>query len=171
MDGSSHMPTSHSTTDVPSPLNHKRLRMEASVPPLSACLGMPINPDGDVTMGSDVASRPILASRTQSNSNPTEALSGIALSLAKLDADSHAVWLKQAEIEQKDKQTARTYQLAVESYEKWWGSYQANLSVDDASYTPIPAFPITAAKVAMFLDYETTRPKVRGIHSIPFHPC
>jgi len=137
--------------------------------PLSACFGMPINPDGDVTMSSAVVSRPILAS--QPHSNPTEALSGIALSLAKLDADSHAVRLKQAEIEQKDKQTARTYQLAIESYEKWWGSYQANLSADEVGYTPIPAFPITAAKVAMFLDYETTRPKVRGIHSVSFRPC
>jgi hypothetical protein len=149
---------------------------------LSACLGMPINPDGDVTMVhdttllDDAASRPILASRPKSNSNPTVArqqssLSGMALSLAKLDADSHAVRLKQAEIEQKDKQTARTYQLAVESYEKWWGSYQASLSANDASYTPIPAFPVTAAKVVMFLDYETMRPKVNVLFHVLFHPC
>jgi hypothetical protein len=86
--------------------------------------------------------------------------SGLERSLAKLDAASHAVRLRQAAFEQHDKQTARTYSLAISSYEKWWGQYQMQLRAEDPLWTTIPAFPITAAKVVMFLEYETTRPKV-----------
>jgi hypothetical protein len=86
--------------------------------------------------------------------------SGLQRSLAKLDTASHAVRLRQAALEQRDKQTAWTYSLAINSYEKWWGQYQMQLRAEDPLWTTIPAFPITAAKVVMFLEYETTRPKV-----------
>jgi hypothetical protein len=86
--------------------------------------------------------------------------SGLQRSLAKLNAASHAVQLRQAALEQHNKQTARTYSLAVSSYEKWWGQYQMQLHAEDPLWTTIPAVPIMAAKVVMFLEYETTWPKV-----------
>lgn len=97
----------------------------------------------------------------------SELLGGLAHSLAQLDADSHAVRLRQAQLEQEDKQTARTYRLAVESYIEWWGKYQMELVTKYPTRTAIPAFPVTAAKVVMFLDYETTRPKVRLLFTKP----
>jgi hypothetical protein len=67
--------------------------------------------------------------------------------------------MRQAELEQQDKQTARMYRLAVESYEDWWGKYQFELQARDPTWTAVPAFPVTVAKAVMFLDYETPRPK------------
>jgi hypothetical protein len=86
--------------------------------------------------------------------------SGLRHSLAKLNAGSHTIRLRQAVLEQHDKQTAQTYSLAISSYEKCWGQYQMQLHVDDLLWTTIPAFPIMAAKAVMFLEYETTPPKV-----------
>jgi hypothetical protein len=96
--------------------------------------------------------------------------SGLQRSFAKLDAASHAVRVKQAALEQQDKQTARTYSLAVSSYEKWWGHYQMQLHAEDPLWTTIPAFPITVAKAVMFLEYETTRPKVSSLCIVLIQP-
>jgi hypothetical protein len=154
------------------------------------CIRLPLNREGDVDMDVDMPNRfggadspmpdsgPIaipalpnfcpertpatdLLLATTSSQDPTR--DGMARSLAKLNADSHAIRLRQAELEQTDKQTARTYRLAVESYEKWWGTYQTQQRAADPEWTVIPAFPVTAPKVVMFLDYETTRPKVNPI--------
>ena len=76
---------------------------------------------------------------------------GLQRSLAKLDAASHAIQLRQAALEQHDKQTARTYSLAVSSYEMWWGQYKMQLHAEDLLWTTIPTIPIMVAKVAMFL--------------------
>jgi hypothetical protein len=163
---------------------------DAFVSDFSTCLPLEMLPDGHVSMPLDMPDA--IASTTGSPSsfgtmslltlldlslwhkldsdpfNPANnqnegLLGGMALPLAKLDSDSHAVRMKQAEIEQKDKQTTKAYLLAVNSYEKWWGMYQDGLRTSDPGYTVTPAFPVTAAKVAIFLDYETTRPKVRVI--------
>jgi len=78
-------------------------------------------------MGSDVASRPIFGlSDPIQLKTPQRPLSGNRTVTGQSSMLIHMpVRLKTGrEIEQKDKQTARTYQLAVESYEKWWGSYQ-----------------------------------------------
>jgi hypothetical protein len=42
----------------------------------------------------------------------------------------------------------------------YWDLYQDKRVAKDPSWTVIPAFPVTAAKVAMFLDHEKTREKV-----------
>jgi len=181
-------PVYRSPTDLPSPLTHKRLRTEsAAVAAHEAneglfCFGLPLDAEGDVSMNlntpssSDLATITIATLPTFSTDNgkpdtdgkpnaelgnhPNTLPSGLQRSLAKLDADSHAVRLRQVQLEQSDKQTARTYSLAIQSYEKWWCQYQTQLHAEDPQWTTIPAFPITAAKVVMFLEYETTRPKV-----------
>ena len=86
---------------------------------------------------------------------------GMQASLAALEADSHAARLAHAKQEQSDKSTAGTYKRHVDRYEKWWIRYQAEQSASIKGWTPIPAFPITAAKVSMFLGHESTREKVR----------
>jgi hypothetical protein len=187
------IPVYHPPTDM-SPLNYKRLRTESvaqsitlaaarepSKGVLSSCLGVPLGPEGDVSMdtadnfggalgSSELALAPITIP-TLMAFPPEEAKStepgdhhgsGLQHSLAKLDAALHAVRLRQVALEQHDKQTARTYSLAVSSYEKWWGQYQMQLRAEDPQWTTIPAFPITAAKAVMFLEYETSRPKVNS---------
>ena len=92
--------------------------------------------------------------------------SGMRASLAALKADSQAARLARVKQEQSDKSTADTYQRHVDRYEKWWVGYQVERASTTPGWTAIPAFPITAAKVSMFLGYESTREKVRP----PFHP-
>jgi len=77
-----------------------------------------------------------------------------------LEAASQAVRLRVATEERSDKSTPATYERHVNSYINWWECYQAAEVNSDPKKTAIPAFPITAAKVTMFLDYTSTRPKV-----------
>jgi hypothetical protein len=86
--------------------------------------------------------------------------SGLALSLSRLEAESHAVRLRQSRAIQDDSQTGGTYARHVTRYQVWWESDQANRCVAEPGYTAIPPFPVTAAKVVMFLEYETSREKV-----------
>jgi hypothetical protein len=44
------------------------------------------------------------------------------------------------------------------------------LHAEDPPWTTIPAFPITAAKAVMFLEYETTWPKVSGLCIVLIQP-
>ena len=85
---------------------------------------------------------------------------GMQASLAALEAESQAARLAHAKQEQSDKSTAGTYQRHVNRYEKWWEGYQLEKMEAILGWTTIPAFPITVAKVTMFLDYESTREKV-----------
>ncbi len=86
--------------------------------------------------------------------------SGMRASLAALEADSQATQLAHAKREQSDKSTANTYRRHVDRYKRWWQGYQAEQASAIPGWTMIPAFPITAAKVSMFLGYESTREKV-----------
>lgn len=85
---------------------------------------------------------------------------GMQASLALLEADSHAARLVRANNEQNDKSTGKTYQRHVDRFERWWTTYQADQTIKTPGRTSIPAFPITAAKVSMFLEYECNREKV-----------
>ena len=85
---------------------------------------------------------------------------GMLQSLAELDAASHAFRLSQAVKDQNRKGTGSTYDRHVRRYTEFWDQYQAELSVVNPSRISIPSFPITAAKVAMFLQHESTREKV-----------
>jgi hypothetical protein len=86
--------------------------------------------------------------------------SGLARSLARLDAESHAVRLRQSKAVRDDSQTGGTYARHLTRYRAWWESDQASRSAAEPGYTPIPPFPVTAAKAVMFLEHETTREKV-----------
>lgn len=85
---------------------------------------------------------------------------GMQASLAALEAESQAARLAHAKQEQSDKSTAGTYQRHINRYEAWWEGFQEEKMKTIPGWTMIPAFPITAAKVGMFLGYESTREKV-----------
>jgi hypothetical protein len=95
-----------------------------------------------------------------SDLTPAPVPSGLALSLSRLEAESHAVRLRQSRAIQDDSQTGGTYARHVTRYQVWWESDQASRCAAEPGYTAIPPFPVTAAKVVMFLEYETTREKV-----------
>lgn len=79
-----------------------------------------------------------------------------------LENETQTNRLKLAEKTQADKQTAATYARHYGSYTIWWDSDQAaRVKSNPDEISAIPALPITAAKVAMFLEYESTRQKVR----------
>jgi hypothetical protein len=105
-----------------------------------------------------VGSGPSVAAPLQSD--PSYISAGMQASLSALEADSHATRLVQMRKEQNDKSTGTTYGRHVNRYERWWVQYQARQTASIAGWTPIPAFPITAAKVSMFLEYEANREKV-----------
>jgi hypothetical protein len=93
-------------------------------------------------------------------SNPSYMSAGMQASLLALKADSHATRLAQMRKEQNDKSTGTTYGQHVNRYERWWVQYQAGQTASIAGWTLIPAFPITTAKVSMFLEYKANREKV-----------
>jgi hypothetical protein len=87
-------------------------------------------------------------------------LIGMERSLAVLDETSHQVRMRTTAREQSDKGTADAYSRRVRDYVTWWDSYQRECCEHDQTWTVVPAFPVTTAKAALFIDYETTREKV-----------
>ena len=90
----------------------------------------------------------------------TDTFAGMQASLAALEAESQAIRLAYAKRVQGDKSTGNTYGRHVKNYEKWWKSFQAKQRDNIPGWTTVPAFPIMAAKVTTFLEYECTREKV-----------
>lgn len=64
-----------------------------------------------------------------------------------------------------DTTTQRQYQIYVRDYVDWWNKNEFDLRVQDPQRTPIPALPITPAKVVHFLNYTMKRPKVTPLLS------
>ncbi|KAJ7201443.1 hypothetical protein C8J57DRAFT_1102934, partial [Mycena rebaudengoi] len=81
------------------------------------------------------------------------------IALTLLEAESHAIRLQSQVKEQEDKGTSKTYGRHLTSYQNWWDSSEADKVSKNPQVVAIPALPITAAKVAMFLQYESTREK------------
>jgi hypothetical protein len=80
-------------------------------------------------------------------------------SYAMLEADSHAVRLDMLELERTDKTTRRIYERCLRSYREWWEQHQLKVVAGDSHRVAIPALPVTAAKVAIFLQHEMSREK------------
>ncbi|KAJ7925384.1 hypothetical protein B0H13DRAFT_1553515, partial [Mycena leptocephala] len=98
--------------------------------------------------------RPALASTSE---QPAPALSGMEHSIAVMEARSQTIRQEVAAEEQSDKETADTYARQVKNYQVYWDLYQAELSREDPTWVVVPAFPVTAFKVAIFLKHEPTR--------------
>ncbi|KAG1839300.1 hypothetical protein DFJ58DRAFT_845729, partial [Suillus subalutaceus] len=87
------------------------------------------------------------------------ASNGMQRSLDALDATSHKIWLCLAAEERADKGTNEAYARHVRNYIAYWDRYQAEMVADTPAWTSVPALPISAAKVFIFLNYERTREK------------
>lgn len=59
-----------------------------------------------------------------------------------------------------DTTTNPNYFRYVSDYDTWWLTTESQKSKNNPGYVCVPARPITAAKVAHFLNYELHRPKV-----------
>jgi len=89
-------------------------------------------------------------------------------SLSMLEQESHELRLRIGEKELEGKGTAKSYPRQVQNYQLWFDADQARTAAEDSTRVPIPAFPVTAAKVSVFLHHETTREKVRTLSiSVP----
>lgn len=144
-----------------SPLGNKRLRLASgeaqfvhfTPPPL---LPLPTTP---FRFSSD-NSNTVVENETQ----PTPPMDRTEHSNALLHAEAHGKRKAWAAKEQEDKGTKTSYERHFTAYQLWWSTvYQPMVVATDPTREHLPALPITAAKVTMFLDYESTRPKVRLI--------
>ncbi|KAJ7639045.1 hypothetical protein FB45DRAFT_1133920 [Roridomyces roridus] len=95
-------------------------------------------------------------SSSASKEAPTSALQA---SYAALEDRSHRLRQDVVSENQELKQTGRIYGRHYKAYVEWFDEFEAGRVKADPSYAPIPALPITVAKVTTFLDYEMTRPK------------
>jgi hypothetical protein len=77
-----------------------------------------------------------------------------------LEHESHELRLRIGEKELEGKGTAKSYPRQVQNYQLWFDTDQVRIAAEDSTRTPIPAFPVTAAKVSMFLHHESTCEKV-----------
>ena len=98
-----------------------------------------------------------------SASTLTQPVTSEVLSLTSLERLEHETQLhrmEQIRLNQESTQTGRSYNRHVQNFEKFWHDSQLERKKTDPSWVHIPLYPITATKVAIFLKYETTRPKV-----------
>ncbi|KAG2344262.1 hypothetical protein BDR05DRAFT_999405 [Suillus weaverae] len=79
---------------------------------------------------------------------------GMQRSLDALDAISHEIHLRLVAEERADKGTNDAYARHVRNYVAYWDGYQAEMVADNSAWTSVPALPISAAKVLIFLNYE-----------------
>ncbi|KAF8240675.1 hypothetical protein L208DRAFT_1514885 [Tricholoma matsutake] len=76
-----------------------------------------------------------------------------------LKAETHTTCHKVLASGQEDKGTYKGYRHHIDNYKMWFIQDQACRLVEDPEWTIINPFPITAMKVALFLEYETTHDK------------
>jgi hypothetical protein len=83
--------------------------------------------------------------------------------MRRLKAETHTTRHKVLASGQEDKGTYKGYRRHIDNYKTWFIQDQARRLVEDPEWTIINPFPITATKVALFLEYETTRDKARSL--------
>ena len=95
----------------------------------------------------------------------TSSAGGVQDSLQVLATEVHASHLSRQSEYVSGKSTDQKYKNRVREYLEWWENDQAlqceAASKNSASWVTIPAHPITATKVALYLDYVTKRPQVK----------
>ncbi|KAG1726040.1 hypothetical protein EDD22DRAFT_961520 [Suillus occidentalis] len=136
---------------------------EPVAPCLAACAHPPV-PDGLIAMDPDEirVKDPSPAPCSAATFEPAATSNSMQCSLDALDATSHAIRLRLAAEERADKGTNTAYTRHVHNYVTYWDRYQAEMVADIPAWTSVPALPISAAKVLIFLDYERMREKKPG---------
>lgn len=84
----------------------------------------------------------------------------LRLQYLQMEMHTHDARLLAQEALAEGKGTEKAYPLHQLRYEKWWRMHQKQKKTDNQSWVEIPAQPITATKVAKFLEYDAKRPKV-----------
>jgi hypothetical protein len=155
----------------PSPLSFKRRRLDSRDAALGTvsfandAVSFPVDMDLTPDPFTEQPATPLQLSPPRNlspfviGSPPTEFTPRTKRSYAMLEADSHAVRLEMLKQERKDKTTKRIYDRGLETYCERWEQNQLKVIAGDAHRVAIPALPITAAKVAMFLQHEMSREK------------
>ncbi|KAG1879431.1 hypothetical protein C8R48DRAFT_685646, partial [Suillus tomentosus] len=129
--------------------------------PTAAPAHLPI-PDGLIAMdpGEIRVKDPSPAPCAATLFEPAAAISnGMQCSLDALDATSHEIRLRLVAEERTDKGTNDAYARHVRNYVAYWDQYQAEMVANNPTWTSVPALPISAAKVLIFLNHERTREK------------
>ncbi len=108
---------------------------------------MHTDPDG---RSSDTPTVPALI---QSTGNPMA-------QMFAMTQETHARCLALEDSMASETGTQVAYARHLKSYETWWNSDQSRRREEDSTLDHIPPHPITATKVALFLEFETIRPKV-----------
>jgi hypothetical protein len=115
----------------------------------------------DVLPSPGLAVARVSGGTTSTGSNPSVPSPGrVNRSLQLLESQAHTVRLEIRAREQESKATPKTYGRHVNSYQSWWDLSEAAKAIRDPTLAALPALSIIAAKVAMFLQYESTREKV-----------
>jgi hypothetical protein len=150
----------HHLSDAPA-LTVVGARAASSVSPLGRLLLTP--PPGPVSSGQELPRRNELP---WASSEPAVSTCTPRTQRSKdiLEHDSQQLRLQMVEQEQQGKQTKKTYERHVKSYVRWWEQTQAEIAAGDPTRSALPALPITAAKVAAFLQHERQREKVGWVH-------
>lgn len=120
----------------------------SSILPTAAESATPKAEPGEPSPASPAASAAVSASQA-------------ATSLAALEHESHVRRAKRVKDMQESNQTSRSYARHVKNYESFFNTDQDQRCKNDSSWTPVPAFPVTATKVAVFVEHELTREKVK----------
>ena len=77
-----------------------------------------------------------------------------------LTQETHAQRLALEDSMASETGTQTAYARHLKGYENWWINDQMKRMEADSTLHHIPPHPITATKVALFLEFETVRPKV-----------
>lgn len=62
--------------------------------------------------------------------------------------------------QQETTKTGATYERHIKNYAAFWSALQDDYCAQDPLWTRVPAFPITAANAALFVEFEMQRPKL-----------
>ncbi|KJA13262.1 hypothetical protein HYPSUDRAFT_59992 [Hypholoma sublateritium FD-334 SS-4] len=89
---------------------------------------------------------------------PTGNATAVAQMLA-IAQETHAQRLALEDSMVSETGTQTVYARQLKGYEKWWISDQTRRREEDSTLEYISPHPITATKVALFLEFETARPK------------
>ncbi|KAJ7610445.1 hypothetical protein FB45DRAFT_875800 [Roridomyces roridus] len=150
----------------PTPLAEKARRFvstsKPTPPSVSSLQGAPYRyNDMEEVVQTSLPDQPSSSASKEGIPAPTSAPHTTALqaSYAALEDRSHRLRQDVVSENQELKQTGRIYGRHYQSYIKWFEASEASRVEADPSYAPIPALPITVAKVTLYLDHEMTRPK------------
>ena len=100
----------------------------------------------------------------------TGSMGGLPVSLAQLKDEAHANRLAIQRQLVEGKGTEEAYRRHVRNYLAFWSGFQDQKVSEDPKWVRIPAHPIIGDKVAIFLQHETTRKKVRYNELSPKSP-